>query len=140
MVISQASKAQESNDERAIREMVDKWLTASKKGDLATVLGLMADDVIFMVPNKEPFGRADFAAGNQELKGVQMEPISDILEIKVFEDWAWMRTHLKVKFSPPNGQPTVHSGYTLTILRKNPSGTWLIARDANLLTPETKTR
>ena len=28
------------------------------------------------------------------------------------------------------------SGYTLTILRKNASGTWAITRDANLLAPE----
>jgi hypothetical protein len=27
-------------------------------------------------------------------------------------------------------------GLLLTILRKNPSGNWVIARDANLLTPE----
>jgi ketosteroid isomerase-like protein len=32
----------------------------------------------------------------------------------------------------------VRSGYTLTILRKNPNGAWVIARDANLLAPETK--
>lgn len=27
-----------------------------------------------------------------------------------------------------------NSGYVLTILRKNPDGAWVIARDANLLT------
>ncbi len=30
------------------------------------------------------------------------------------------------------------SGYTLRILRKNPDSTWVIARDANLLAPETE--
>ena len=32
----------------------------------------------------------------------------------------------------------MHSGYTLTILRKRPDGAWVIARDANLLKPKTK--
>jgi ketosteroid isomerase-like protein len=39
--------------------------------------------------------------------------------------------------SPPNGKLVVRSGYTLTILRKQPDGNWVIARDANLLMPVT---
>ena len=101
---SPASKAQESNDERAIRELVDKWLDASEKGDLDTMLGLLADDVIFMVPNKEPFGKEEFAASNEEMKDLHLEAISDIQEIKILGDWAWMRSHLKVTFRPPNGE------------------------------------
>jgi ketosteroid isomerase-like protein len=41
------------DDERAIRELVSTWFTATKNGDLATVLDLMA--VVFMVPGGEPF-------------------------------------------------------------------------------------
>ena len=36
-------------------------LAASKAGDLAPVLSLMTDDVIFMVPGREPFGKEAFA-------------------------------------------------------------------------------
>ena len=123
------------NDEEAIRKLVDTWLAASQSGDLATVLSLMADDVIFMVPGQEPFGREEFVARNQKMKGVKIEATSDIQEIKVLGDWAWMRNFLKVAITPPAGSATVHSGYVLTILRQNPNGTWVIARDANLLTP-----
>jgi len=124
------------NDEEAIRKLVDTWLAASQTGDLATVLSLMADDVIFMVPGQEPFGKEEFAARNQKMKDVKLAATSDIKEIKVLGDWAWMRNFLKVTFTPPGGSATVHSGYVLTILRKNPNGSWVIARDANLLTPE----
>lgn len=34
------------DDESAIRELVDTWLDASKRGDLSSVLNLMTDDVI----------------------------------------------------------------------------------------------
>ncbi|WP_410699695.1 SgcJ/EcaC family oxidoreductase, partial [Chryseobacterium sp. SIMBA_028] len=51
-----------TDDERAIRNLVDAWLGASKTGDYATVLSLMSDDVVFMVPGQEPFGKAAFAA------------------------------------------------------------------------------
>lgn len=124
------------NDEQAIRELVKTWLEASEKNDLETVLGLMADDVIFMVPGKEPFGKKEFAQGNKEMKDIQLKTESDIKEIKVLGDWAWMRQHLKVTFTPPGGNSTVHSGYILSILRKNPNGKWVLERDANLLMPE----
>jgi uncharacterized protein (TIGR02246 family) len=100
----QTSRAQVGNDEQAIREMVERWLAASKKGDLATVLSLMADDVIFMVPGKEPFGKETFAANSEQMNDINIEGISEIHELKVLGDWAWMRTHLKVTFTPPNGK------------------------------------
>lgn len=133
---AQASETRES-DEQAIRKLVDSWLAASEKGDLATVLTLMADDVIFMVPGKEPFGKEEFAASNREMKDMHIEATSDIKEIEVLGDWAWMRNHLEVRFTPLNGEVTIHSGYVLSILRRNADG-WVIARDANLLTPQTK--
>ena len=123
-------------DEQAIRDLVNKWLAATRTGDLPTVLSLMADDVIFMVPGQEPFGKEAFAANARSMKNVQIDGTSEIQELKVLGDWAWMRNRLKVTITPPNGKPMIRSGYTLTILRKNPSGAWVIARDANLLTAQ----
>ena len=54
-----------SPDERAIRELVDTWMKASRAGDTATVLNLMSDDAIFMVPGREPFGKDAFAASSK---------------------------------------------------------------------------
>jgi ketosteroid isomerase-like protein len=36
--------------------------------------------------------------------------------------------------APPGGTPIRRAGYTLTILRKEADGKWLLARDANLVT------
>jgi uncharacterized protein (TIGR02246 family) len=123
-----------SDDEQAIRNLVHKWLAASRAGDLATVLSLMTDDVVFMVPGTEPFGKEAFAAGSQHMKSTLIEGSSDIREIHVLGDWAWMRNHLRLTITPPGGTPIERSGYTLTILRKNRAGAWQIARDANLVT------
>ena len=46
-----------TEDERAIRNLVDTWMFATQKGDIETVLHLMADDVILMVPGQKPFGK-----------------------------------------------------------------------------------
>jgi uncharacterized protein (TIGR02246 family) len=125
------------NEEEAIRKLVDTWMVATKKGDLATVLSLMTDDVIFMVPGKEPFGKEEFAALSKGMKNVEVESTSEIQEIRVLGDWAWLRNRLKVKLTAPGSKPTVRSGYTLTILQKNSEGAWVIARDANLLAETT---
>ena len=127
-----------NKDEREIRDLVETWLAASKTGDLATVLSLMADDVVFMVPGQESFGKETFAARNRNMKGALIESTSEIQELEVLGDWAWLRNRLKVTIAPPGGKPAAHSGYTLTILRKNPDGKWVLARDANLLTPESE--
>ena len=121
-----------TEDERAIRELVDTWMRASKAGDVETVLSLMADDVVFMVPGREPFGKEEFAAASRGMKNVQMEGSSEIVELRVLGEWAYLRNRLKVTFRPPDGDVVTREGYTLTILRKQ-NGNWLLARDANLL-------
>lgn len=121
------------NDELAIRALVDTWMAATKAGDTAKVLTLMSDDAVFMVPGKEPFGRDAFAAASSQMRGIQFDGKSEIRELKILGDWAWMRTRLTVVIRPPNGAPITKSGYTLTILRKKPDGSWVLCRDANLL-------
>ena len=122
-----------SDDERAIRDLVATWMAASKAGDQDTVLGLMTDDVVFMVPGREPFGKEAFAAASQGMQGMRIEGTSDIVELQVLGYWAYLRNRLNVTITPPGGSPTTRSGYTLTILRKEADGRWLLARDANLL-------
>jgi uncharacterized protein (TIGR02246 family) len=124
-----------SDDERAIRTLVDTWMTASRNGDTATVLSLMADDVIFMVPGQKPFGKEAFAAMSEGMNGVLIEGTSDIQEIQILGDWAFLRNYIDLTVTPAGDVPPVHrSGYTLTILRKELDGRWVLARDANLMT------
>ena len=125
-----------TDDERAIRQLVSTWVAASQAGDTETVLSLMADDVVFMVAGQEPFGKEAFAAAARGMRNVRMEGTSDIRELTVLGDWAYLRNHLVVTMTPPGGQPVRRAGYTLTILRKTPAGRWLLARDANLMTTQ----
>jgi uncharacterized protein (TIGR02246 family) len=123
-----------TDDESAIRDLVATWMAASRAGDTATVLSLMADDVIFQVPCREPFGKAAFAAASQGMKDVRIEGTADIRELRVLGDWAYLRNYISMKITPPGGTPIRRAGYTLTILRKEADGKWLLARDANLVT------
>ena len=123
-------------DEQAIRQTVERWLEASKQGDVNTLLSLLADDVIFITPDREPFGKEAFASGGDEMKNMQMEADIDIKEIEVAGDWAWMRSFLNVSFTPAGGKATKHSGHILTIFQKQLDGRWVIKRDANFVKPE----
>lgn len=121
-------------DEQAIRDLIKTWLAASEALDLDALLPLMAEDVVFMVPGKEPFGKAEFAVTMEKNKGIAMKTHSDIREIQVLGNWAFMRNYLEVTMTPPGAKGPIHrSGYVLSVLWKNPNGQWVIARDANLL-------
>ena len=125
-----------TDDERAIRQVVDTLVAANQSGDLATVLLLMTDDVIFMVPGEEPVGKEAFAAASKGMRSMQIEGSSEILELKVLSDWAFVRNRIEITATPPSGNTIRRSGYTLTLLRKEGDGPWRLARDANLLTAQ----
>jgi len=125
-------------DEREIRALIETWMAATKAGDVETVLGLMTDDVVFLVPGRPPMGRSEFAAAAKtQAQGAapRIDGASEIREIKVLGDWAYLWTRLSVTVTPPGGAPTKRAGHTLSVLKKV-NGKWLLARDANMLAPE----
>jgi len=125
-----------SDDERAIRVLVDTWMAASQAGDITTVLHLMADDVVFMVPGRPPYGKDAFRTASQSMQGMQgmqFEGGARIEELKVLGNWAYVRNYIDLTVTPPGAAPVKRSGYTLTVLRKEADGQWRVARDANLV-------
>jgi len=125
------------SDEQAIRQLVDTWMAASKAGDTQKVLSLMTDDALFIVPGREPFGKAEFAAASKAMGGAKIDGSSRIVELQVHGEWAFLRNHIKISITPPNGETTMRYAQTLTLLKKV-NGQWLLARDANLPAPEEK--
>jgi uncharacterized protein (TIGR02246 family) len=125
-----------SEDEREIRALVARWMEATRAGDMETVLGLMTDDVVFLLPGREPMDRAEFARVSARGEGArpEIEGKSEVQEVVVAGDWASMWTKLEVRVRAPGAEEVmVRAGYTLSVLRKV-EGRWLLARDANLLT------
>lgn len=127
-----------TDDEAAIRNLVETWMAATRDGDSDTVLSLMADDVVFMVPGQPPFGKDAFRAALSGMGDLRIDGSSRIEELQVIGEIAYLRNHLEVTMTMPGSEtPVRRSGYTLTIFRKMPDGRWLLSRDANLLTPTT---
>jgi uncharacterized protein (TIGR02246 family) len=122
-------------DERQIRDLVAAWHAATKAGDVDAVLDLMTDDVVFLVPGRAPMGKQEFAALSRRPPGAPLPEIdghSEIQEVVVAGDIAYLWTKLRVVVTPPGGAAVERAGHTLTVLRRV-DGRWRLARDANLL-------
>lgn len=126
------------DDEQEIRRLVSTWFAASKAGDVETVLSLMADDVVFLIAGRPPMRKAEFAAtarAQADPGAPAFDASSEIQELRVLGDWAFLWQKLTVTAAPRDGAgPVVRSGHTLTIFNRQ-NGRWVLARDANLLAP-----
>jgi uncharacterized protein (TIGR02246 family) len=124
------------SEERQIRRLIDSWIAASNARDVPALMDMMTDDVIFMTPGRAPFGKAEFAADVERMKGVAIDARAEVQEIEVFGARAYIRNHIQVELTSPGQTPKRLSGYAMSVLRKDPDGRWRIARDANLVMPE----
>jgi uncharacterized protein (TIGR02246 family) len=122
------------NDEAQIRGVIETWMRATAAGDVDTVLSLMTDDVVFMVPGAAPFGKEVFANASKGMQGAAISGTNEVREIVVLGDFAFTRNYLEVTMTPASGAAVKRTGYTLSIFRKGADGRWRLARDANLLT------
>jgi uncharacterized protein (TIGR02246 family) len=127
------------NDEQAIRDFLSAWHAATVSGNVTKLLTLMDEDVVFLLPGRSPMrGRDAFASSFREVtKHKRIDYTWETEEIQVKGDWAYCWNHLWLMETALDDSPPLRrSGFTLTILRKNAKGDWLLYRDANLLTPE----
>lgn len=125
-------------DELEIRELVSRWLRATREGDVDTVLSLTTEDVVFLAPDQAPMqGRDAFGKGLRAVLGTHaIDSTSEIDEVAVSGDIAYCRSSLTVTVTTPhNATPTQSRGHTLTIFRRGDDGKWRLARDANMLVP-----
>jgi uncharacterized protein (TIGR02246 family) len=127
-------------DERAIREVHSAWIDAVNAGDLACLLTMMADDVVFLNPGQAPCGRdgfsANFSAAHQQ---VRIRCTSELEEVEVAGEVAYTRSRDALSVTPrAGGEATQLAGHRMTVYRKQPDGRWLLARDAHTLAPVEK--
>jgi uncharacterized protein (TIGR02246 family) len=127
-----------SSDQEAIRDLIALWHRATAAGEVETVLGLMSEDVVFLVAGQPPLkGRSSFERGLRGLlEANRIESTGEVLEIQVSGDLAYSWTRLSVRVIPrTGGSENVRAGDALSVLRKLPNGSWVVVRDANLLVP-----
>lgn len=128
------------DDRQAILDFYTTWMEASQRSDLETLWQLMAEDVVFLRAGHPPMiGRDAFAT---EFKS--MPPGAKLKveawrheEIRIEGNSAYCWNYLAITVIPPNSEMgRTMAGNILSVLRKNEEGRWVLARDANLLSPQ----
>lgn len=127
-----------TNDEQQIRDVVATWMRATREDDVESVLALMAEDVVFLRPGSPPLrGRDTFAAASRSAVGkVKIDGKSEIQEILIAGDYAFCWNRLTVTItSTQGGEAKTRAGDVLSVFRRESEGRWVLARDANMISP-----
>ena len=124
-----------STEESHVRETHTTWIDAVNAGDLARLLTLMTDDVVFLSPGNEPFGRDGFSTNFSNAKRqILFACVSDLEEVVVAGEVAFARSRDSLSVTPrAGGETTRFAGHRITVYRKHQGGQWLLARDAHTL-------
>jgi uncharacterized protein (TIGR02246 family) len=123
------------SDEQEIRDVHSTWIGAVNAGDLARLLTLMTDDVVFLNPGQPPFGREEFAANfSAAHQQIRIRCISELEEVVIVGTVAYTRSRDSLSVVPrAGGEARRLAGYRITVYREQPDGRWLLARDAHTL-------
>lgn len=127
--------SQEQSDLDAIKALRQADMTASKNQDYETLLSLMTEDCIIMPPGQDVIRGKE--AIRQMMKAVEAaqkdvvitEYIHDFEEIHVSGDTAYEWGIYRGAYLPtPDSDEVKEKSRLLRILRREPDGTWKVAR------------
>jgi uncharacterized protein (TIGR02246 family) len=93
-----------ASDEREIRTVHSIWIDAVNAGDLARLLTLVAEYVVFLTPGQAPFGREEFSsnfmAAHQQMR---ICCTSELEEVIVVGEIAYTRSRDALSVTPRAG-------------------------------------
>ena len=129
-----------SADEQAIRQLSEDWLAAVRAKDIPRLSGLVTDDVVFLPPGFPPI------RGKQAVETLyrsffpqfsSVEQSVSIEEVQLAGDWAFAWGTERFTLVPQaGGAPIEIEGKGMSILRRQPDGSWKFARGINNTLPK----
>jgi uncharacterized protein (TIGR02246 family) len=122
-------------DEREIRAVHSIWIDAVNAGDLARLLTLVAEDVVFLTPGQAPSDRerfsSNFLAAHEQMR---ICCASELEEVVVVGEVAYTRSRDALPVTPrAGGKAAQLAGHRLTVYRKQRDARWLLSRDVHTL-------
>lgn len=124
-----------ASDEREIRTVHSIWIDAVNAGDLARLLTLVAEDVVFLTPGQAPLGRegfsSNFMTAHQQMR---ICCTSELEEVVVVGEVAYTRSRDALSVTRrAGGKAAQLAGHRMTVYRKQRDGRWLLSRDVHTL-------
>ena len=133
------SNANDARDEQAIRKLTEDWLAAVRDRDVARLIGMVTDDVVFLPPGFPPIRgtpavEAMYHNFFPQFAGV--EQAATIEEVEVAGDWAFTWGFESLSLLPKTGGAGIQmQGKGMSILRRQADGSWKFARGINNSAP-----
>jgi uncharacterized protein (TIGR02246 family) len=116
----------------AIRTIVDDFDAAFNAGDYDALAELYDEDAIRM-PNEAPaqVGRESIREWfRQEMEAAEREIDNVVRDAQVFGDWGYMWGDAEGLLTPRDGgEPTVVDSKWMSVVRRQPDGSWKTYRD-----------
>ncbi len=125
-----------SKDEQAIRQYFERWVRATKEGELQLARSLIADDAVFLVPGADRMDKENFAAAaTASDPNTEFQLDCSIQEIQVIGDYAWLWTKISLAMTDKRSSDrSFIAGHALSILKRQGEG-WVVVREANTMLP-----
>jgi uncharacterized protein (TIGR02246 family) len=118
-------------DVQAILDLEQTVFDAQIAGDFDAWLSSFTEDAIVMLPNA-PALTDKLAIGQWNapyFEQFDLHEESDYREVEVAGDWGYIRAHWIWTLTPKGGGKSVKdTGYSIWIVRRQPDGSWKIAR------------
>lgn len=123
-----------ADDLRQIEDLHRRDRAASLARDIDTLVSLMDEDVVLIMPGGPPMrGRAALAAAlkasfEDTRPDKILEYVHEFEEVRVVGDWAFEWGSYRGTTQKPDGTKVRESGHLMRILRRQPAGGWNVAR------------
>jgi len=129
-----------ADDEQAIRKLTDDWLAAVRAKDIPRLVGMVTDDAVFLPPGLPPIrGRQAVETMYQSFfpQFSSVEQTVSMEEVQVAGDWAFAWGTEQFTLVPrAGGAPIEMQGKGMSILKRQPDGSWKFARGINNTLPK----
>jgi uncharacterized protein (TIGR02246 family) len=124
-----------ASDIREIRTVHSVWIDAVNAGDLARLLTLVTEDVVFLTPGQAPFGRESFSSNFMTAhQQMRICCTSELEEVVIVGEVAYTRSRDALSVTPRGGGKAAQlAGHRMTVYRKQSDGRWLLSRDVHTL-------
>ncbi len=126
-------------DSLAIQAFFERWYGALEKGDVARLLSLITPDIVVKPPGSPAIlGSGALEQALTAFLGEHSETVDyEVDEIEVSGPIAFARISECANILPKSGAEGFSvSGMHIAILRRQPDGAWLLARDISSLIDE----
>ena len=125
-------RADATGDDRAIRKVIESWYRAIEAGDVTGLMSLVTRDVIVKPPGSTPIeGEKALEQALSDFLQTHTETVDyEVEEVEISGRLAFARISEGATILPTSGAEAFGvSGMHVTVLRREPEGEWLIARD-----------